>query len=150
MMDTGRSYISPEELKREISIMSRFKLNVFHWHLTENQAWRLESKIFPMLNDSVNMERQPGLYYTVEQAKEIMKFAKDHNVLLIPEIDMPGHSAAFVRTFRHDMQSPEGTKILKLLVEEACEPLIPYRICTSAQTKFALPTRTLCPTWCHS
>ena len=54
-----------------------------------------------MLNDSVNMERQPGLYYTVEQAKEIMKFAKDHNVLLIPEIDMPGHSAAFVRTFRH-------------------------------------------------
>ncbi len=141
MMDTGRSYISPEELKREISIMSRFKLNVFHWHLTENQAWRLESKIFPMLNDSVNMERQPGLYYTVEQAKEIMKFAKDHNVLLIPEIDMPGHSAAFVRTFRHDMQSPEGAKILKLLVEEACETFdsVPYLHIGTDEVRFTNP-----------
>lgn len=127
MMDTGRSYISLDELKREISIMSRFKLNVFHWHFTENQAWRLESKIFPMLSDSVNMTRQPGLYYTIDQARELVQFAKDHNVLLVPEIDMPGHSEAFVRTFRHDMQSPEGTKILKLLVEEACETFdVPY------------------------
>ena len=46
MQDVGRSYISMEELKREIEILSRFKINVFHWHLTENQAWRLESKIF--------------------------------------------------------------------------------------------------------
>lgn len=127
MMDTGRSFISIEELEREISVMSRFKLNVFHWHLTENQAWRLESKIFPMLNDSVNMERQPGQFYTLEQAAALVQYAKDHNILLVPEIDMPGHSAAFVRTFRHDMQSPEGMKILKLLVEEACNALdVPY------------------------
>ena len=52
MQDVGRSYISMEELKREIEVLSRYKMNVFHWHLTENQAWRLESKIFPMLNDS--------------------------------------------------------------------------------------------------
>lgn len=128
LMDVGRSYISMEELKREIAIMSQFKLNVFHWHLTENQAWRLESKIFPMINDSNNMIRDPGKYYTIEEAKELMEWAIKHNMILIPEIDMPGHSAAYVRTFNHEMQSPEGMEILKLLVEEACETFdrVPY------------------------
>ena len=128
MHDVGRSYLSLDELKKEIEILSRYKINVFHWHLTENQAWRLESKIFPMLNDSVNMTRLQGKYYTIEEAKELVAFCKTHNVLLIPEIDMPGHSAAFVRTFRHDMQSPEGTKILKLLIDEVCEIFadVPY------------------------
>lgn len=127
MQDVGRTYISVEELKREIEILSRYKINVFHWHLTENQSWRLESKIFPMLNDSINTTRMPGQYYTIEEAKELVAFCKAHNVTLIPELDMPGHSAAFQRTFRHDMQSPEGMKILKLLVEEACETLdVPY------------------------
>lgn len=108
-------------------MLSRFKINVFHWHLTENQGWRLESKIFPMLNDSVNMTRFPGRYYTLEEVKDLVRFCKAHQVLLIPEIDMPGHSAAFVRTFRHDMQSPEGMKILKLLMDEVCETFdVPY------------------------
>ena len=71
MHDIGRSYLPMDELKKEIEILSRYKINVFHWHLTENQAWRLESKIFPMLNDSVNMTRLQGKYYTIEQAKEI-------------------------------------------------------------------------------
>ena len=65
MQDVGRSYISLEELKREITALAKFKINVFHWHLTENQSWRLESKIFPMLNDSVNTTRMPGKYYTL-------------------------------------------------------------------------------------
>lgn len=127
MMDTGRSYISLDELKREIDVMSQFKMNIFHWHLTENQAWRLESRIFPMLNDSINMERQPGQFYTLEQAKELVAYAKERNVTVVPEIDMPGHSAAFVRTFRHDMQSPEGMKILKLIIDEVCGVFdVPY------------------------
>lgn len=140
MIDTGRSYISIDELKREIDFMSQFKMNVFHWHFTENQAWRLESKIFPMLNDSVNMERQPGLFYTQEEAKDIVNYAKAHNVLVLPEVDMPGHSAAFVRTFRHDMQSPEGMKILKLLVEEVCETFdVPYIHIGTDEVKFTNP-----------
>ena len=128
MHDVGRSYLALDELKKEIEILSRYKINVFHWHLTENQAWRLESKIFPMLNDSVNMTRLQGKYYTIEEAKELVEFCKKHNMLLIPEVDMPGHSAAFVRTFRHDMQSPEGMKILKLLIDEVCETFadVPY------------------------
>ena len=140
MQDVGRSYISMEELKREIEILSRFKINVFHWHLTENQAWRLESKIFPMLNDSVNTIRMPGKYYTLEEARDLVDFCKKHQVLLIPEIDMPGHSAAFVRAFRHDMQSLEGMKILKLLLDEVCETFdVPYLHIGTDEVEFTNP-----------
>lgn len=140
MQDVGRSYISLEELKREISILSKFKVNVFHWHLTENQAWRLESKIFPMLNDSVNTVRMPGKYYTLEEAKDLVAFCKAHHVMLIPEIDMPGHSAAFIRTFRHDMQSTEGMKILKLLPDEVCETFdAPYLHIGTDEVQFTNP-----------
>lgn len=140
MQDVGRSYISMEELKREIEILSRFKINVFHWHLAENQAWRLESKIFPMLNDSVNTIRMPGKYYTLEEARDLVDFCKKHQVLLIPEIDMPGHSAAFVRAFRHDMQSPEGMKILKLLLDEVCETFdVPYLHIGTDEVEFTNP-----------
>jgi len=137
LQDVGRSYLSVKELKREIEVLSKFKINVFHFHLTENQAWRLESKIFPMLNDSVNTTRMPGKYYTLEEARELVDFCKKHGMTLIPEIDMPGHSAAFIRTFRHDMQSPEGMKILKLLVEEVCETFdVPYLHIGTDEVKF--------------
>lgn len=121
MHDVGRGYIPVEELKREIAILSRYKVNVFHWHLTENLAWRLESKLFPMLNDSINFGRYPGKYYTLAEAKDLVDFCRKHGMMLIPEIDMPGHSAAFQKTFRHSMQSPEGMAILKLLMDEVCE-----------------------------
>lgn len=140
MQDVGRSYISLEELKREIAILAKFKINVFHWHLTENQSWRLESKIFPMLNDSANTVRMPGKYYTLEEAKELVAFCKAHHMTLIPEIDMPGHSAAFIRTFRHDMQSPEGMKILKLLIDEVCETFdVPYLHIGTDEVQFTNP-----------
>lgn len=141
MQDVGRSYISIEELKREIKVLSKYKVNVFHWHLTENQSWRLESKIFPMINDSINTTRMPGKFYTLEEAKDLVNFCKSHNVMLIPEFDMPGHSAAFVRTFRHDMQSVEGMKILKLLIEEVCEVFdVPYLHIGTDEVQFTNPT----------
>ncbi|WP_373736642.1 family 20 glycosylhydrolase, partial [Bacteroides heparinolyticus] len=140
MHDTGRSYISMEELKREIAVLSKFKINTFHWHLTENQAWRLESKLFPALNDSANMTRMPGQFYTLEEAKELVRFCKAHHMTLIPEIDMPGHSAAFVRTFGHDMQSPEGMKILKLLIDEVCDTFdVPWLHIGTDEVKFTNP-----------
>ena len=140
MQDVGRTYMSIEELKREIAVLSRFKINVFHWHLTENQSWRLQSKIFPMLNDSVNTTRMPCKYDTLEEAKDLVAFCKAHNILLIPEFDMPGHSEAFVRTFRHDMQSPEGMKILKLLVDEVCETFdVPYLHIGTDEVRFTNP-----------
>lgn len=140
MHDVGRTYISMEELKREIAILARYKINVFHWHLTENQSWRLESKIFPVLNDSINTTRMPGKFYTQEEAKELVAYCKAHNMTLIPEFDMPGHSAAFIRAFRHDMQSPEGMKILKLLMDEVCETFdVPYIHIGTDEVKFTNP-----------
>ena len=100
MHDIGRSFIPMDELKKEIELLSRFKINVFHWHLTENQAWRLESKLYPMLNAPENMERDKGRYYTLEEAHQLAEFCRKHYVTLIPEIDMPGHSAAFVSACR--------------------------------------------------
>lgn len=141
MQDVGRSYISIEELKREIKILSRYKINVFHWHLTENQSWRMESKLFPMLNDSVNTTRMPGKYYTLQEARELVAFCKQHNVMLIPEFDMPGHSEAFIRTFRHDMQSSEGMTILKLLIDEVCETFdVPYLHIGTDEVQFTNPS----------
>ncbi|MFK8284844.1 family 20 glycosylhydrolase [Capnocytophaga canis] len=122
MQDVGRTFISLEELKKEISILSQYKINVFHWHLTENQGWRLESKKHPILNHLSSYERSHGQFYTLDEAKELVEFCKQHNMILIPEIDMPGHSLAFRKAFNHDMQSEEGMKILKELLDE----MLPY------------------------
>ena len=140
MHDVGRSYIPFEELKREISLLSRYKINVFHWHLTENQAWRLESKRYPELNAPENMEREKGKYYTLEEARQLVEFCKQHQVLLIPEIDMPGHSAAFVRTFKTDMQSGKGTQILKDIIDEVCATFdVPYLHIGTDEVQFTNP-----------
>lgn len=140
MHDVGRSYIPVEELKREISLLSRYKINVFHWHLTENQAWRLESKRYPQLNAPENMEREKGKYYTLDEARQLVEFCKQHQVLLIPEIDMPGHSAAFERTFKTDMQSEKGTQILKDIIDEVCATFdVPYLHIGTDEVQFTNP-----------
>ncbi|WP_215224949.1 family 20 glycosylhydrolase [Echinicola shivajiensis] len=128
MHDVGRSFIPIEELKEQIKRLSRYKINVFHWHLTEDLAWRLESEIFPELNDAGNFERFPGEYYKKEEVAELLEYAKEHQVIVIPEIDMPGHSGAFRRATGHDMQSKEGMAILKSLMSEVGEIFsgVPY------------------------
>ena len=140
MHDVGRSFIPVEELKREISLLSRYKINVFHWHLTENQAWRLECKKYPQLNAPENMERENGKFYTLEEARQLVEFCKQHQVLLIPEIDMPGHSAAFERTFKTDMQSEKGTQILKDIIDEVCATFdVPYLHIGTDEVQFTNP-----------
>ena len=140
MHDVGRSYIPVEELKREISLLSRYKINVFHWHLTENQAWRLECRKYPQLNAPENMEREKGKFYTLDEARQLVEFCKQHQVLLIPEIDMPGHSAAFVRTFKTDMQSEKGTQILKDIIDEVCATFdVPYLHIGTDEVQFTNP-----------
>lgn len=127
MMDVGRTYIPLEELKQEIDLLARFKVNVFHWHLTENEAWRLESKLYPKLNDRASMTRMAGRYYTQREARELVQYCKARRVLLIPEIDMPGHSAAFERALGYGMQTERGKQTLKALIKEACEVFdVPY------------------------
>jgi hypothetical protein len=141
MHDVGRGFIPFEELKDQIRLLSKFKINVFHWHLTEDIAWRLESKVFPQLTATDNFLRLPGKYYTIEQARELIEFCKEHNVLLIPEIDMPGHSMAFTRAMGHDMQSEEGMRLLKIVMDEICKVFhdVPYIHIGTDEVKFTNP-----------
>lgn len=128
MHDVGRSFISFEELKKQIDLLARFKVNVFHWHLTENQAWRFEVKAYPQLTSYNSMTRFPGKYYTQAQATELEAYAAERGVTIIPEIDMPGHSEAFVRAMGFDMQTDQGVEALKNILDEvaAVFPNAPY------------------------
>lgn len=140
MHDAGRSFIPVEELEKEIHLLSRYKINTFHWHLTENQAWRLESKRYPHLTAAENMERDKGLFYTLDDARKVVECCKRHNMLLIPEIDMPGHSAAFERTFGCTMQSEQGIKILKDILDEVCMTFdVPYIHIGTDEVQFTNP-----------
>ena len=112
MHDVGRSFISVEELKKHIDLLSRFKVNCFHWHFTENQAWRFEVEGYEDLTSEASMTRFAGKYYTQEECKEVAQYAKERGVIIIPEIDMPGHSEAFVRAMNFDMQTDEGVEVL--------------------------------------
>lgn len=127
MHDVGRNFIPLDILKEQVRMMSRYKLNTFHWHLTEDIAWRLGSKKYPQLTHPDNMLRNPGMYYTLREAKEFIDYAKNLGVTVIPEIDMPGHSAAFERAMGTDMQSEKGGAVVTELLSEICEALpVPY------------------------
>lgn len=141
MHDVGRSFIPVDQLMEQIEILSSYKINVFHWHLTEDLAWRLESEIFPELTAPESMKRFPGLYYTKKDVRKLLAFAKKHHVTVIPEIDMPGHSAAFERAMGFDMQSPQGITALKLILEEARELFMdsPYIHLGTDEVKFTNP-----------
>lgn len=121
MHDVGRSYISVDELKKHIRLLSSFKINTFHWHLTENQAWRFEVKAYPQLTEAGTMTRFPGLYYTQDDAREVMAEARKHGVTVIPEIDMPGHSEAFERAMGFSMQTAQGKEVLKKVLDEVVD-----------------------------
>ncbi len=121
MHDVGRSFVSVEQLKKQIDALAHFKVNVFHWHFTENQAWRLQIKAYPQLTSDASMTRFPGKYYTQEECKEVQDYAAERGITIIPEVDMPGHSAAFTRAMGHDMQTAKGVAELKVIIKEVCE-----------------------------
>lgn len=117
MLDTGRNYQSPELLQEQIEVMARYKLNVFHFHFTDNPGWRLESKVHPAVTAS--MTRQPGKYYTHREFRELVRFCRERAITLVPEMDMPGHSASLRKSLGiGSMNAPESRKILKELLTE--------------------------------
>ena len=128
MHDVGRSFVSVETLKKHIDLLSRFKVNTFHWHMTENQAWRFQVNAYPKLTQSEYMTRFPGQFYTQAECTEVEAYAAERGVIVIPEIDLPGHSAAFERAMGYGMQTEEGKAALKVILAELTEafPLAPY------------------------
>lgn len=120
MIDVGRNYVPMKQLKELIDKMAFYKLNVFHFHATEDIAWRFEIQQYPQLTSAASMLRNQGEFYSVAEIKELIKYCKDRQIKFIPEIDMPGHSAAFKRAMKVDMQSDEGMQILKNILHEIC------------------------------
>lgn len=120
MHDAGRSFIPLDTLRQHLDVLSRYKLNTFHWHLTEDLAWRLASDSLPGLADARTMNRDPGGYYTKQQVRELLAFCRDRHIQVIPELDMPGHSGAFRRATGFDMQSVKGKRAVIGLLREVC------------------------------
>jgi hexosaminidase len=91
MIDCGRHFIPVDILKRTLDGMAAVKLDVFHWHLSEDQGFRIESRAFPKLAELGS----DGLFYTQEQAREIVAYARARGIRVVPEFDIPGHSSAW-------------------------------------------------------
>ncbi len=91
MIDVSRHFITVPVLKRNLDGMEAVKLNVFHWHLSDNQGFRVESHKFPKLQE----QGSDGLYYTQDEIRDVIAYARDRGIRVVPEFDMPGHSTAW-------------------------------------------------------
>ena len=115
-LDVGRHFFPVEFIKRYIDLLSRFKLNTFHWHLTEDQGWRLEIKRYPKLTEIGARRKETivgharrgpssydgtpyGGFYTQDEAREVVAYARARHVTVLPEIEMPGHSLAALAAY---------------------------------------------------
>ncbi|PXV60312.1 hexosaminidase [Dyella jiangningensis] len=105
MLDSARHFEPPAEVRQLLDAMAQHKLNVFHWHLTDDQGWRLEIRRYPKLTQ-VGAWRQPpeggkpyGGYYTQTEVKDIVAYAAARHITVVPEIDMPGHAQAAVAAY---------------------------------------------------
>ena len=164
MLDVSRHFFTVEEVKRMIDIMAVYKMNRFHWHLTDDQGWRVEIKRYPKLTTvgatranswTVDMnygdywtnEQYGPYFYTQEEIKDVVAYAKERHIEIIPEIDMPGHFVAAMTAYPEfscwpegahalwvtggistdvlNVANPEAVQFAKNILEELCE-LFPY------------------------
>ncbi len=125
MLDVSRHFFTVEEVKRMIDIMAAYKMNVFHWHLTDDQGWRAEIKKYPNLTKigSVSQncrvtDMKEGTYwtnkpygpnfYTQEQMREVVRYAAERHIEVLPEVDMPGHFVAAMASYPEFSCTPRG------------------------------------------
>lgn len=114
MLDVGRHFFSVSYIEKFLDVMAYYKLNRFHWHLTEDQGWRIEIKKYPKLQSVASKRKETmegpyrdnkfdgkpyGGYYTQEEIKRVVKYAADRFITVIPEIEMPGHAQAALAAY---------------------------------------------------
>jgi len=116
MLDSSRAFQPPDVIMRYLDLMAEIKLNVFHWHLTDDQGWRIESKTCPLLHevggildtleplqkralDKHGWGRDGRGYYTQDEIAEIVEYAARRHIMVVPEIDMPGHASAMLAAY---------------------------------------------------
>ena len=115
MLDCARHFHSVEQVKRLINQLAYYKFNVFHWHLTDDEGWRIEIKALPELTEVgawrgikhaiepqyTHLSETYGGYYTQEEIKDVIAFAEQRGITIIPEIDIPGHCRAAIKSLPH-------------------------------------------------
>lgn len=161
MLDVSRHFYNVKAIKEVLDLMAFYKMNVFHWHLADNEGWRLEIKKYPKLTevgawrteipgsviykkDSTYTEKldgepyQYGGFYTQEQVKDIVAYAKDRNITVIPEIDVPGHSGAALTAYpefsceKHIQKTPNS-----MLWNDVVDPLkVNLNYCAGQESTF--------------
>ncbi len=97
MLDVARHFFSVDDVKKYIDLLAYYKINILHLHLTDDQGWRIEIKSWPKLTEiggSTQVGGKSGGFYTQEEYKDIVKYAAEHYITIIPEVDMPGHTNA--------------------------------------------------------
>ncbi|NWK55853.1 beta-N-acetylhexosaminidase [Verrucomicrobiaceae bacterium N1E253] len=102
MLDSGRQYHTVDFIKRYLDLMAFHKMNTFHWHLSENLGWRMESKKYPKLHlvgSKVGKEQEQQGYYTQQEMRELVRYAAERHITIVPEIDIPGHSEAAMLSY---------------------------------------------------
>ena len=104
MIDPCRHFMTVDEIKKQLDVMALFKMNRMHWHLTEDQGWRIEIKKYPKLVEVASKRIEAdgteyGGYYTQEDVKEIVKYASDRFITVVPEIELPGHELAAISAY---------------------------------------------------
>jgi len=107
MIDASRHFMPVEVIKRNLDAMASVKMNVFHWHLSDDQGVRVESKVFPKIQELCS----DGLFYTQDQIKDVIKYAADRGIRVYPEFDIPGHSTAWFVAFPELASAPGPYKI---------------------------------------
>ena len=163
MLDCSRHFWPMEKLKEILDYMASIKMNVFHWHLADDQGWRIEIKKYPLLTEKGSIrqgtpysviqmrdkenpynkgEYGRGLFYTQDDAREIVAYAAERNIMVVPEIDVPGHATAAIACYPElscddriiDVEShfgifknnlccakPEAYEFVKTVIDELCE-----------------------------
>jgi len=117
MLDVGRHFFPVSFIKKYLDILAMYKINTFHWHLTDDQGWRLEIKKYPLLTEISHWRDETivgharesdkydgigyGGFYTQDQVKEIVRYAAERYITIVPEIEMPGHSTAALAAYPH-------------------------------------------------
>lgn len=102
LLDTSRHFFSVATIKRQIDAMASAKYNIFHWHLTDDQGWRFESKKYPKLHKLAS----DGEFYTRQQIRDVVAYARARGIQVLPEIDMPGHASAIAVAYPELMSAP--------------------------------------------
>lgn len=113
MLDAARHFIEKETVKQYLDIMAGLKMNRFHWHLTDEDGWRIEIKKYPLLTTvgawgSWSDKKAEPKFYTQEDIKEVVEYARVRNIMVIPEIDMPGHATAATKAYPEISGGGEG------------------------------------------